>query len=37
MYVCDVNGEFEYFSGKEIMYFQEEKVYECNFSGGMII
>ena len=36
VYVCDVNGEFEYFSGKEIMYFQEEKVYECNFSGGIV-
>ena len=23
-------------NGKEIMYFQDEKVYECNFSGGIV-
>ena len=36
LYVCDVNGEFDYFSGKEIIYFQDEKVYECNFFGGIV-
>jgi len=36
VYICEVEGEFEYFSGKEIMYFQNEKVYECSFSGGIV-
>lgn len=36
VYICEVYGEFEYFSGKEIMYFQDEKVYECSFSGGIV-
>ena len=35
-YICEINGKFEYFNGKEIMYFQDEKVYECNFSGGIV-
>ncbi len=35
-YICEINGKFEYFNGKEIMYFQNEKVYECNFSGGIV-
>lgn len=35
-YICETNGNFEYFNGKEIMYFQNEKVFECNFSGGII-
>lgn len=35
-YICEVNGDFVYFNGKEIIYFQNEKVYECNFSGGLI-
>ena len=33
---CEVSGNFEYFKGKEYMYFQNEKVYECYFSGGII-
>lgn len=36
VYICEVSGNFEYFSGKEIMYHQDEKVYECNFSGGIV-
>ncbi len=36
VYTCEVTGKFEYFSGKEIIYFQNEKVYECSFSGGII-
>lgn len=35
-YVCEVNGNFKYFNGKEIMYFHDEKVYECFFSGGIV-
>lgn len=35
-YICEINGKFEYFNGKEIMYFQDEKVYECNFFGGIV-
>lgn len=35
-YICEVSGNFEYFKGKEYMYFQNEKVYECYFSGGII-
>ena len=35
-YICETNGDFEYFNGKELIYFQDEKVYECNFSGGII-
>ena len=35
-YICETNGNFEYFNGKEIIYFQNEKVFECNFSGGII-
>lgn len=35
-YICEVNGNFEYFNGKEIIYFQSQKCFECNFSGGII-
>lgn len=35
-YICEINGSFEYFSGKEIIYFQDEKCFECCFSGGII-
>lgn len=35
-YICEVNGNFEYFNGKETIYFQNEKVFECNFFGGIV-
>ena len=35
-YICEADGNFEYFFGKELIYFQDEKVYECRFSGGII-
>lgn len=35
-YICDISGNFEYFNGKETIYFQNQKVFECKFSGGII-
>lgn len=35
-YTCNVEGNFEYFSGNETIYFQEEKVFVCCFTGGII-
>lgn len=36
LYICKVNGDFNYFQGKEEIYCQNEKVYECYFHGGII-
>lgn len=36
IYRCEVNGDFPWFQGKEEMYCQDEKVYECFFHGGII-
>lgn len=35
-YVCKIDGSFEDFSGEEIIYCQNEKVYTCTFCGGII-
>jgi transcriptional regulator with XRE-family HTH domain len=35
-YVCSVEGTFEDFHGEEIMYCENEKVYTCNFCGGIV-
>lgn len=35
-YHCIVNGEFEWFQGYEEIYFDDTKVYECFFHGGII-
>lgn len=35
-YHCVVNGEFEWFHGYEEIFFNDTKVYECNFHGGCI-
>lgn len=36
IYFCQVNGDFESFNGKEEMFFENKKVYECIFHGGII-
>ncbi|MDR2977046.1 MAG: DUF5680 domain-containing protein [Streptococcaceae bacterium] len=36
-YVMDVQGEFDWFAGKESMYYKEELVYELLFHGGKVI
>ncbi|MBU3179335.1 helix-turn-helix domain-containing protein [Clostridium estertheticum] len=35
-YHCIVNGEFKWFQGYEEIYFDDTKVYECFFHGGII-
>lgn len=36
-YHCIVNGEFEWFNGYEEIYYNDIKVYECIFHGGIIL
>ena len=35
-YSCSVEGEFDWFQGKESITYQDKLVYECFFHGGMI-
>jgi hypothetical protein len=35
-YKCVVEGDFHWFKGFEVMFFNDEKVYECMFHGGAI-
>lgn len=35
-YKCTVDGDFEWFSGFEEIFYNNEKVYECMFHGGGI-
>ncbi len=37
MYQCQVQGNFECFSGEERIYCRQEKVYVCVFHGGIIL
>lgn len=36
-YTCQVQGEFEWFSGYEAIFSHDKKVYECLFHGGKIV
>lgn len=36
-YHCIINGDFEGFRGYEEIYFEDRKVYECEFHGGIIL
>lgn len=35
-YHCQVDGTFEWFSGREEIFFKNQKVYECLFHGGIM-
>jgi len=35
-YHCIINGEFNWFQGHEEIYFEDIKVFECFFHGGVI-
>lgn len=35
-YHCNTRGSFEWFSGEEVIYFQNTRVYESVFHGGLI-
>ncbi|MGL4740570.1 MAG: DUF5680 domain-containing protein, partial [Sarcina sp.] len=36
-YQCMVDGDFDFFIGKEEIYLNKEKIYECIFHGGLVI
>ena len=35
-YKCDIDGDYEWFRGKEIISYQGTLIYECYFHGGII-
>ena len=35
-YKCSVNGEFDWFQGKETICYKGKEIYECYFHGGLI-
>lgn len=37
MYQCQVQGDFECFSGEERIYCRQKKIYACMFHGGTIL
>ncbi len=36
LYHCQVSGEFIWFQGQEEIYYRKNKIYECNFHGGIV-
>lgn len=37
MYQCQVQGNFECFTGEETIYCKQQRVYTCTFHGGIIL
>ena len=35
-YSCHVEGDFDWFQGKEAISYREKQIYECFFHGGLI-
>lgn len=36
-YVMEVNGDFSWFVGREVIFFKDELIYELNFHGGLVL
>ncbi len=36
LYQCSVTGTFEWFHGKELIFYKGTEIYECLFHGGLI-
>ncbi len=36
LYTMEYSGEFQWFQGKELIYFKGNQIYECYFHGGTI-
>ena len=35
-YKCSIKGDYEWFQGKEFIFYKNEKIYEFVFHGGLI-
>ncbi|MBE5924898.1 MAG: hypothetical protein E7271_10635 [Lachnospiraceae bacterium] len=35
-YHCEVDGSFEWFQGRETIYYKGTEIYECIFHGGLV-
>lgn len=35
-YLCNIDGDYEWFQGRETISFKGEMIYECYFHGGLI-
>ena len=35
-YHCDIDGDFEWFQGRETISYKDSEIYECVFHGGLI-
>ncbi len=36
VYKCSVDGDFEWFQGREVILYKSVEIYECFFHGGII-
>lgn len=36
-YIMEVNGDFSWFIGREVIFYKDELIYELNFHGGFVI
>ena len=35
-YHCEINGDFEWFQGRETITYKGSEIYECVFHGGLV-
>ena len=35
-YLCNVEGNFEWFEGRELIFFKNKQIYELKFHGGIL-
>lgn len=35
-YICDVDGDCDWFEGRELMFYKDSQIYELRFNGGLL-
>lgn len=36
IYICNVDGDFNWFEGRELIFYKDTQIYELKFHGGII-
>ena len=36
IYICNVDGDFKWFEGRELIFYRDRQIYELKFHGGLV-
>lgn len=36
IYICNADGDFDFFEGRELIFYKDKQIYELKFHGGLL-